>query len=88
MSTSKTALARWIPLVNFDQRPPIPGGFVLQLSHKLTPSDIMDGLCQRVVLHHILDLKTLDATVIPTCALRNNSPMRYDARLPMWDLYQ
>ena len=26
--------------------------------------------------------------VIPTCALRNNSPMRYDARLPMWDLYQ
>ncbi len=61
MSTRKAALARWIPLVNFDQRPPIPGGFVLQLSHKLTPSDITDGLCQSVVLHHILDLKTLDA---------------------------
>ena len=28
------------------------------------------------------------ASLIPTCALRNNSPMRYDARLPMWDLYQ
>ena len=61
MSTSKAALGRWIPLVNFDQGTPIPGGFVLQLSHKLTPSDITDGLCQRVVLHHILDLKTLDA---------------------------
>src|SRR5207247_2684525 len=61
MSTRTAALARWIPLVYFDQRPPIPGGFVLQLAHKLTPSDITDGLCQSVVLHHMLDLKTLDA---------------------------
>ncbi len=61
MSTRTAALARWIPLVYFDERPPIPGGFVLQLAHKLTPSDITDGLCQSVVLHHMLDLKTLDA---------------------------
>jgi ABC-type glutathione transport system ATPase component len=26
--------------------------------------------------------------LIPTCVLRDNSPMRYDARLPVWDLYQ
>ena len=60
MSTVKTPFGRGIPLVHLDQDTPIPSSFVLQLPHKLTPSDIGDGLSQTVVFDHILDLQTLD----------------------------
>src|SRR5713101_1766436 len=69
MTTSETALRGRIPLVNLDKRSPIPLSFVFELSHKLTPSHIGDGLRQFVVLYHVLfaplarkqDVQTLDA---------------------------
>src|SRR2546423_11067327 len=61
MTTIETALRGRIPLVNLDERSPIPLSFVFELSHKLTPSYIRDGLGKLVVLYHILDVQTLDA---------------------------
>src|ERR1700730_15808016 len=61
MTTSETALRGGIPLVNLDERSPIPLSFVCELPHKLTPSHIRDGFRKLVVLYHILDVKTLDA---------------------------
>src|SRR2546423_14845613 len=61
MTTIETALRGRIPLVNLDERSAIPLCFVCELSHKLTPSHIRDGLRQLVVLYHILDVQTLDA---------------------------
>src|SRR5713226_1457247 len=60
MSTVKAALGRWVPLVNLDQGPSIPGGFVFKLSDKLRPTHVTDGFCQAVVFDHILDLQALD----------------------------
>src|SRR2546426_2854026 len=60
MSTVKAAFGRRVPLVNLDEGPSIPLGFILQLPGELTPSDIRDGFCQRVVFDHMLDLQTLD----------------------------
>src|SRR5712691_3921911 len=61
MTTVETALRGGIPLVNLDERSPIPLCFIFELSHKLTPSHIGDGLRQFVVLYHVLDVQTLDA---------------------------
>src|SRR2546423_15069636 len=61
MTTIETALRGRIPLVNLDERSPIPLSFVFELSHKLAPSHIRDGLRKFVVLYHILDVQTLDA---------------------------
>ena len=61
MTTSETALRGGIPLVNLDERSPVPLSFVLELPHKLAPSHIRDGLGKLVVLYHILDVQTLDA---------------------------
>src|SRR6266581_6026816 len=60
MSTVKAAFGRRVPLVNLDEGPSIPLGFILQLPGELTPSDIRDGFCQTVVFDHMLDLQTLD----------------------------
>ena len=60
MSTVKAAFGRRVPLVNLDEGTSIPLGFILQLPGELTPSDIRDGFCQRVVFDHMLDLQTLD----------------------------
>src|SRR6266480_3290228 len=61
MTTVETALRGRIPRVNLDERSPVPLCFVCELSHKLTPSHIRDGLGKLVVLYHILDVQTLDA---------------------------
>src|SRR5712691_11704883 len=61
MTTVETTLRGRIPLVNLDERSPVPLSFVFELTHKLTPSHIRDSLRKCVVLYHILDLKTLDA---------------------------
>src|SRR6266852_4744789 len=61
VTTVETTLRGRIPLVNLDERSPIPLSFVCELSHKLTPSHIRDGLGKCVVLYHVLDLQTLDA---------------------------
>src|SRR6266480_2900434 len=61
MTTIETALRGRIPLVDLDERSPIPLCFVFELTHQLTPSHIRDGLSQTVVLYHILDGKALDA---------------------------
>src|SRR6184192_3997285 len=61
MTTIETALRGRIPLVNLDKGTSIPLSFVFELSHKLAPSHIRDGLSETVVFDHILDLKTLDA---------------------------
>ncbi len=59
MSTVKAAFGRGIPLVNLDQGTVIPGSFIVQLAHKLTPAHITDGFCQAVVFDHVLDGETL-----------------------------
>src|SRR5256885_14911726 len=69
MTTIETTLRGRIPLVNLDERSPIPLSFVFELSHKLAPSHIGDGLRQCVVLYHVLfaplarkqDVQTLNA---------------------------
>jgi len=60
MSTVMTPFGRWVVFVNLDKRSVIPLCFVLQLAHKLAPADITDRFGEMVVLHHILDLQTLD----------------------------
>src|SRR5712691_5346067 len=49
MTTVETTLRGRIPLVNLDERSPVPLTFVFELTHKLTPSHIRDGLRQFVV---------------------------------------
>ena len=44
MATARAPFATGIPLVNSDQRPPVPGGFVLQLADELTPTNIVNGV--------------------------------------------
>ncbi len=61
MPTVKAAFGGGIPLINLDQGSAIPYGFVLQLPHELTPSDIGDGFGKAVVGDHVLDGQTLDA---------------------------
>src|SRR5260370_35517007 len=61
MPTVRTAFRTGVELINPDKRPSIPFGFVGELADKLTPTYITDGLCQRGILDHILDLETLDA---------------------------
>src|SRR6266566_7925071 len=61
MTTVETALRGRIPRVNLDERSPVPLSFVCELTHKLTPSHIRDGLGKCVVLYHVLDLQTLKA---------------------------
>src|SRR5437764_6803691 len=61
MTAIKTAFGGRVPLVDLDQGTPVPRGFVFQLLHKLTPSDIAYSFRKAVVLDHILDGKTLNA---------------------------
>jgi len=61
MTTVKAAFGRWVPLVNLDQRTPIPRCFVLKLPDKLSPTHITDSFRQTAILDHVLDGKTLDA---------------------------
>lgn len=59
MSTVKAAFGGGIPLVNLDQGPSIPGGFVFQLGHKLRPAHVTDRFGKGRVLDHVLHLQTL-----------------------------
>ena len=61
MTTVKAAFGGGVPFVDLDEGAPIPGSFVLQLPHELTPSHLGDGFGEAVVLHHVLDGQTLDA---------------------------
>src|SRR6266446_10938674 len=61
MSTVKAPFGGWIPLVNLDQGPAIPGGFVFQLADQFAPAHVADGLGEAVILDHVLDGQTLDA---------------------------
>jgi len=56
-----TALGRRIELINLDKHPAVPLRFIFQLPDKLPPADITDAFSETVVLHHVLDGKTLDA---------------------------
>ena len=60
MSTVMTPFGRWVVFVNLDKCSVIPLRFVLQLAHELAPADITDRFGEMVVLHHILDLQTLE----------------------------
>src|SRR5260370_39433705 len=60
MSTVKAAFGGWVPLVDFDKVASIPLGFVFQLGHELTPTDITDRFTQLMVLDHVLHRKVLD----------------------------
>src|SRR5690349_670789 len=59
MLAGMTGLRRRIPAIDFDEGSPIPLALVFQLTDKLTPSDITDGFCKRVVFDHILDCQAL-----------------------------
>ena len=61
MATRAAAFAAGIPLVNRDEGTPIPGGFVLQLTDKFSPADIVDRFRQRRMLGHRLHRQALDA---------------------------
>src|SRR6266571_2379514 len=50
-----------IPLIDLDERAPIPLALVLQLSHQLGPTNITNRFCQFVILDHVLDSQTLHA---------------------------
>src|SRR5713226_157782 len=60
MSAIKAAFGGWVPLIDFDKVTSIPLGFVFQLGHKLTPTDITDGLTELWVLDHVLHRKVLN----------------------------
>src|SRR5713226_584098 len=60
MSTVKAAFGGRIPLVDFDKMASVPLGFVFQLGHELTPTDITDRFTQLMVLDHVLHRKVLD----------------------------
>ena len=74
-----TAFGRRIEFINPDKRPPIPLRFVFQLADKLTPTDITDGLCQRVILDHVLDVEALDADCL---VLTNNACREFVLIIP------
>src|SRR6266480_998467 len=61
MAAVKAPLGGRIPFVNLDNGTTIPCRFVLKLPDQFSPTYITDGLSQRVVLNHMLDLQTLDA---------------------------
>ncbi len=50
-----------------------------------TEAEVRDIL---LALERIYHPSFPEINLIPTCVLRDNSSIRYDARLPMWDLYQ
>ena len=60
MPADRTAFRTGIPLVDGHHRPPIPGGFVLQLSDQFAPADIRDRFGQAVILQHVFDRQRLD----------------------------
>src|SRR5216684_897057 len=60
MSAIKAAFGGWVPLIDFDQVSSVPLGFVFQLGHELTPTDITDGFTELWVLDHVLHRKVLD----------------------------
>ena len=53
--TLRALLTGWIPTINVDQCAPIPMRFILELSDKLRPACITDGLRQTTVFLHITD---------------------------------
>jgi hypothetical protein len=61
MLASMAGFRRRIESINFDERAPVPLGFVCQLTDELTPSYVTDSLRQRMVFHHVLDCQTLHA---------------------------
>ena len=61
MLAGMTGFRRRRESINFDERAPVPLGFVFQLMDELTPSYVTDSLRQRMVFHHVLDCQTLHA---------------------------
>jgi len=61
MLTCTTSFRRRTEPIDLDQGTSIPLGFIFQLAHKLTPSNIGDRFCKAVVLNHVLDRQTLHA---------------------------
>src|SRR2546426_912023 len=74
MSTVKAALGGRIPLVNLDQGPAIPCGFVFQLADQFAPAHITDAFSEAVVLEHVLDGEALDADHL---VLVNDAPREF-----------
>ena len=60
MSTMVAPLRGGVELVDLDEGTPIPLGLVVQLAYKFTPTQIIDGLGEAMVLNHVLDLQALD----------------------------
>src|SRR6266699_1373349 len=60
MSTVVAPLRGGVELVDLDEGTPIPLGLVVQLAYKFTPTHIIDGLGEAMVLNHVLDLQALD----------------------------
>src|SRR5712691_6348052 len=61
MLACMTGLRRWVPLIDFDHGSSVPLALVFQLTDKLTPSDILNGFSELVILDHVLDCQALHA---------------------------
>ena len=60
MPADRTAFRTGKPLVDGHHRPPIPGGFVVQLSDQFAPAHIRNRFRQAVILQHVFDRQRLD----------------------------
>lgn len=59
MTAGRTAFARRIKLVDLNKGPPVPVGFIFQLTGNLAPANIRYGLGETRVLDPVFDLQTL-----------------------------
>src|SRR5205823_5277821 len=57
MPARRAGLTGGVPAVNLDDCASVPLGFVLQLAHKPTPTNITDRFRQAVILQHALDVE-------------------------------
>ena len=60
MTAARARFTGRVEPINLDHGSPVPGRFVLQLSHELAPAYIGNGFCEGLVMHHILDSQALD----------------------------
>jgi len=61
MLAGATGLRRRIEPIDSDQGASVPLGFILELTDKLTPSNVTDSFCKATILDHVLDSQALHA---------------------------
>ena len=61
MLACATSFRGWVEPIDLDQGSSVPFGFILELTDKLTPSNVTDSFCKAGVLDHVLDSQALHA---------------------------